>query len=186
MADQHKLAKPQSTASRVYVRPVRGSDRNALVAMAQSSQKLHHPWITPPLTNHMFRLYLKRTQREDADGFVVCLRETDQIVGVVNLNDIVRGSFMSANLSYYVDADHQGRGYMTEALQHVIRLSFEVFGLHRLEAAIQPDNHPSKDLVKRCGFAMEGLSSDLLFIDGKWRDHERWALIDKRVSLTRP
>lgn len=154
--------------------------------MAQASQKLHHPWITPPLTNHMFRLYLKRTQREDADGFVVCLRSNDEIIGVVNLNDIVRGSFLSANLSYYVDANHQGRGFMTEALRHVIRLAFEVFGLHRLEAAIQPENQPSKDLVRRCGFKMEGLSSDLLFIDGEWRDHERWALVDKRTSLTRP
>lgn len=134
----------------------------------------------------MFRLYLKRTQREDADGFVVCLRTTDQIIGVINLNDIVRGSFMSANLSYYIDSGHQRRGYMTEALEHVIRLSFEVFGLHRLEAAIQPDNLPSKELIKRCGFTMEGVSSDLLFINGKWRDHERWALVDKRTSLTRP
>lgn len=172
--------------SRVYIRKVRGSDRQALLNLAQSSQRLHHPWITAPLTSHMFRLYLRRTQREDAEGFVCCLRSTDEIIGVINLNDIVRGSFLSANLSYYVDVTQQGKGYMTEALKLVATFSFEILGLHRLEAAIQPHNEPSRNLVQRCGFVLEGLAHDFLFIDGQWRDHERWALLDLRSSLTRP
>ena len=176
----------EQMTSRIYIRKVRSSDKQALIAMAHSSQHLHHPWITPPQTANMFRLYLRRTQREDAEGFVCCLRQTDEIVGVVNLNDIVYGSFLSANLSYYVDANHQGHGYMTEALSLVARFSFEVLGLHRLEAAIQPGNQPSKKLVQRCGFSFEGLAHDFLFIDGQWRDHERWALVDLRSSLTRP
>ncbi len=171
---------------RIYIRKVRSSDRQALITMAQSSQHLHHPWITPPQTANMFRMYLRRIQREDAEGFVCCLRQTDEIVGVVNLNDIVYGSFLNANLSYYVDANRQGQGYMTEALNLVATFAFEILGLHRLEAAIQPGNQPSRKLVQRCGFTFEGLANDFLFIDGQWRDHERWALVDLRSSLSRP
>lgn len=172
-------------SNHVYIRKVRWNDRNAITKIGESGKDVHYPWITPPLTNHMFRNYIRRLQQPCHEGFVGCLRSTNEIVGVINLNDIVRGTFLNANISYYVNTQFQGRGFMTEALYHVINYSFTVLGLHRIEAAIQPNNTASKRLIQRCGFVYEGLAHDFLYIDGQWRDHERWALIDRRDTLTR-
>jgi ribosomal-protein-alanine N-acetyltransferase len=49
--------------------------------------------------------------------------------------------------------------------------------LHRVEANIQPRNRASIALVKSLGFRQEGYSPRYLKIGGRWRDHERWALL---------
>lgn len=59
----------------------------------------------------------------------------------------------------------------------MLRYAFLELKLHRLEANIQPENVASIALVRRAGFVREGYSRRYLKICGRWRDHERWALI---------
>lgn len=98
------------------------------------------------------------------------------LLGAINLTEIVRGRFQSGYLGYYVGAPHARRGYMTEALQRMLRSAFRELRLHRVEANIQPGNRASGRLVERAGFRLEGRSRRYLKIAGRWRDHERWAL----------
>ena len=168
---------------RTYLRAVVGRDRRELLALAASSRELHAPWIAPPMTPHMFKIYLRRTQRDDHCGFVVCRREDDEIVGVINVNNIVRGSFLSASLAYYAAKAHAGNGYMREGLMQVKAHLFGKLGLHRLEANIQPANTASIALVRACGFVCEGLSRRFLYVNGAWRDHERWVVVHDRDVL---
>ena len=172
------------TATRVYLRKVRASDRRELVERVAEGASLLSPWISAPSTPRAFRHYLRRTQRDDHEGLLVCRLDTDAIIGVINLNNIVRGSFLSASLGYYAMARHAGQGYMQEGLELVKDYAFRQLGLHRIEANIQPNNKRSINLVKRCGFVREGYSRDFLHIEGAWRDHERWAAIDSRKALT--
>lgn len=58
----------------------------------------------------------------------------------------------------------------------MLRFAFGPLELHRLEANIQPDNTSSLNLVKRLGFQCEGYSTAFQYINGAWRDHERWAI----------
>ena len=172
-----------SAEPRVYLRPVTRRDRSEFLELMQQSRHLHDPWIQPPLSSLSFHSYLARTQRDDHEGLLVCTRESNAIAGVININNIVRGSFLSASLGYYVGAPYAARGYMGEGLELAKRFAFSDLGLHRLEANIQPDNHRSIALVRRCGFTFEGLSPAFLFIAGHWRDHQRWAAVDPRTTL---
>jgi ribosomal-protein-alanine N-acetyltransferase len=172
-----------SPAPRVYLRPVNRRDRTEFLSLMQESRSLHEPWISPPLTPLAFQSYLTRTERDDHEGLLVCTRDTDAITGVINLNGIVRGTFLSASLGYYAASRHAGQGYMLEGLALVKDYAFRTLGLHRLEANIQPDNHRSIALVRRSGFVKEGMSHAFLYLAGRWRDHERWATYDPRSTL---
>lgn len=169
--------------SRVTLRHVTRADRNEFLALMRASEQLHDPWITPPRNSLSFDYYLSRVQREDHEGLLICLKASSRIVGTININNIVRGSFLSASLGYYVGEQFAGQGYMYEGLQLAKHYACRELGLHRLEANIQPQNKRSIALVKRCGFNFEGNSPDYLFINGQWRDHERWTYRDPRGTL---
>ena len=170
---------------RVYVRPPRRSDAPAFIAAVAASRGLHRHWVQPPATAAEFATYLARfagpRARDPAHathaGFLVCRVADDAPVGVFNLSEIVRGSFHSAYLGYYGFAPHAGQGYMSEGMALVLVATFRQLRLHRVEANVQPANARSIALVRAAGFTREGYSRRYVKIAGRWRDHERWAIL---------
>jgi [ribosomal protein S5]-alanine N-acetyltransferase len=149
--------------------------RAEFLRAASRSRGLHRPWRAAPNTTQAFDKYLRRLTSASHAGFWV-LTENGELAGVININEIVRGSFCSGYLGYYAFAPHNGRGYMSAGLRAVLAAAFGKLRLHRLEANIQPHNERSRRLVQRLGFRLEGFSPRYLKIAGVWRDHERWAM----------
>jgi len=169
--------------SRVTLRPVTAADQDEFLALAAASAELHHPWMSLPGTPQEFQAYLTRFDHVTAVGLLICLRGTGAIAGVIHINSIIRGRYQNGSLSYAAFAPGAGQGYMSEGLGLVLRYAFEELRLHRLDAQIQPGNHASLNLVRRAGFRSEGYSPRLLFIDGAWRDHERWAITSDMAGI---
>lgn len=176
-ADVIKTRKALIGGKRVFLRaPVKG-DLQESIALNLASRRLHRGLVYPAITGTEFTMFLDRCRQASSVCCFVCRVGDGAIVGSINLSQIFGGGFQSAYLGYYVGEPFAGRGYMTEALQLMLRHAFETLRLHRLEANIQPGNVTSLALVKRAGFAREGYSRRYLKIGGRWRDHERWAIL---------
>ena len=158
----------------VTIAPPTPADREAFLAAVEASTTLHGPWVAPPADADAFATWVGRLGDRNASWLV---RDDDVLVGAVNANEIVRGAFHSCFLGYYGFAGGSGGGRMTRGLGLVLDELFGPMGLHRAEANIQPGNAASRRLVERLGFRLEGFSPDYLFIDGAWRDHDRWAIL---------
>jgi ribosomal-protein-alanine N-acetyltransferase len=163
--------------SRIVLAELSLADEREFIAASRRSRALHRPWVLPPATPAAFRAYLARMAEPGNRAFAVRRRDTDALVGVIAVTNIVLRLFRSAYLGYYAFVGHERQGLMREGLDAVVRSAFGSMKLHRLEAAIQPGNRSSIALVKACGFAKEGYSPRYLKIGGRWRDHERWAII---------
>ena len=162
--------------SRVELRDLALSDREAFLEMVRESRELHRPWTYPPERADQFDDLVSRTVRDDFACLVTTLVDSGEIVGIFTISQIVRGYFQSAYLGYYASARHAGKGLMAESMLLVLDHAFGPLALHRLEANIQPGNAPSVALARGTGFRLEGYSPRYLLIGGRWRDHERYAI----------
>lgn len=102
------------------------------------------------------------------------------IIGQCALTGIVGGVFQAAYLGFGLHPNHQGHGYMTEALETVINYAFTEMKLHRIMANYMPTNQRSARVLKRLGFVQEGIARSYLFLNGQWQDHVLTALVNSR------
>lgn len=166
-----------AAGSLVYLRRPLPADGKVFCAAVRASRAIHHPWTQPPATPSAYAAMLVRCRRPAFKTLLVCRREDDAIVGVFDLSQIFHGIVQSGYLGYYALAPHARQGYMREGLSLMLRHAFQRLKLHRVECNIQPANRRSIALVRGAGFVREGFSRRYLKIGGRWRDHERWALL---------
>jgi ribosomal-protein-alanine N-acetyltransferase len=101
-----------------------------------------------------------------------------RVVGRINVNNVVRGSFLSGDLGYWVAEAATGRGVATAAVSVMVRSAFGEDGLHRLQAGTLVDNVASQRVLRRNRFERIGVAPRYLRIAGEWRDHVLFQLVD--------
>jgi ribosomal-protein-alanine N-acetyltransferase len=161
---------------KVTLRLPSSKDHREFIALNRASKQANRGLISMPTNEQQFAAFRKRSNTESSICFFICLVKNGSIIGAASLSQIFRGGFQNAYLGYYVASPYTGHGYMTEALELMLRYAFKNLKLHRLEANVQPGNAASIALVKRAGFVLEGYSERYLKVCGRWRDHERWAI----------
>jgi ribosomal-protein-alanine N-acetyltransferase len=162
---------------KVFLRFPNSADFAEFTALNKASRKFHRNLVNPPTDEKSFTDFLKRGELETDCCFLICRAEDGAIVGSAALSQIFRKAFQNAYLGYYLAEKYTGCGYMTEAVALVLRYAFRELKLHRIEANVQPENAASIAVLQRCGFTREGFSRKYLKIGGRWRDHERFAII---------
>jgi [ribosomal protein S5]-alanine N-acetyltransferase len=171
-----------SDERRVFFRAPTRSDQEEFLELMRASRSFHKPWASAPTDEDRFAAYLADARRPDFAAMLICRQSDAAIIGFFNLSQIVRRGLQSAYLGYAVGEPHAGQGYMREGLELVLRHAFTTLRLHRVEANIQPGNQASIALARGAGFRREGFSPRYLKIGGRWRDHERWAILVEEWS----
>ena len=168
-----------ATRGASYLRKPAEIDAREFVDCVLRHHRHLEPYVYAAESISGYRSWLVRGNRLDVEQFLVCRRDDDAIMGFVNLNNMTGGQLQSAALGWASFSGDRPRGHLTDGVRMVVELAFTQLRLHRLEANVQPANDRSRQLAIRCGFQQEGFSPRYLQIDGEWRDHERWALLQE-------
>ncbi len=154
----------------LYLRPAALSDYSSWSRLRAASRSFLEPW--------------EPTWPDDY-SFLIFDSIADELLGGITLGGVRRGVSQSGTLGYWMGAPHAGKGRMTRAVAATVEFALMRLRLHRIEAACIPENAPSIALLQRNGFQREGYARGFLKINGAWRDHLLFGLVqsDSRPRL---
>lgn len=167
----------------VILSPPRWADFESWSQLRRENRQYLTPWeprwnesdFTRPSYRRRLASYKELIASDSAYPFHIFRSDDEQLVGACNLTHIRRGAQQSANIGYWIGEHHIRQGFARAAVRAAVRFAFEALSLHRIEAAVQPDNMPSINMLLKTGFTHEGTARGFLKIDGQWRDHDIYA-----------
>lgn len=166
----------------VYLRYATRSDRAEWCELRTESAAFLKPWEPKPPANRpdssarRFLAMIDTQDRPHTQRHLICRKQDDAIVGMVNLSQIARGPFQNAVIGYWCGQRFANMGLTTDGVRACIHRAFTELGLHRVECNVRPENTASLALARRVGFREEGFSPRYLQIAGEWADHVRFAM----------
>ncbi|MCM3168602.1 GNAT family N-acetyltransferase [Peribacillus frigoritolerans] len=111
----------------------------------------------------------------------ITLKDSGKVIGSCGFLNMVT-KHHRGEIGYELSKDHWGKGIASEALEAVVMYGYRHFHLERIEALIEPDNHPSQKLVEKQGFRREGLLRHYEFTRGKFDDLYMYSLIKEDLN----
>jgi ribosomal-protein-alanine N-acetyltransferase len=175
-------------SGRVGLRPIKRRDATRWAQLRRDNVEWLAPWEStrPPHSGAPasgYRELVVDLLRQGRDGralpFVVTY--DGAMVGQLTVTGIAWGSARWAQVGYWIDQRHAGRGIMPLAVAMACDHCLLTMGLHRIEIAIRPENTASLRVVEKLGFSKIGLAPRYLHINGSWRDHLIFALTAEEV-----
>lgn len=171
----------------VYLRAPELRDYQEWADVREASRNFLTPWeptwaqdeTSRGSYRYKLRRYAEDARDDKAYALFVFREEDDALVGGVTLSNLRRGVAQTASLGYWAGEKYAGKGYTTAAVRAVVRYAFEDLDLHRVEAACQPDNLASRRVLEKAGFTQEGAARAYLKINGAWRDHLLFGIVNE-------
>lgn len=171
----------------IYVKPVEEPDADALLKLEVENRDFfqrftglrEEDFYTRQGQLERIREAMESRKTDHGYVYVIGLRDTGEVIGEIMLTEVVRSNLQSCWIGYFLDQSHNGKGYMTEAVQLVVKHAFQELQFHRIEAGVMPHNLGSIKVLLKAGFHKEGIARKNVKINGQWEDHQTLAILNE-------
>lgn len=165
---------------RLLLRRMEMSDAKDLFDYSRDPQvALHVLWDAQKNISES-RAYIKCMLRKyragDPASWCIVRRDQGRVVGTIGYMWF-QPENNAAEVGYSLARDCWNQGFMTEALQAVLRYSFEEMGINRIEAQHEVGNPASGAVMRKCGMAHEGTLRSRLYNKGRYVDVELYSIL---------
>lgn len=173
------------TGTLVTLRLLTVDDAEAMARVRSENREFFQPF-EPSRGDEWFTVSAQRADieavdKKSADGAMhrfgaFANSDSKTPIGWITISCIERGPWQNANIGYSIVQAENGKGIATEVVRLAIEYAFKDLHLHRVQAAVLPTNVASIRVLEKNGFRYEGLALRYLYLNGKWEDHNIYAV----------
>ena len=107
--------------------------------------------------------------------WAIALQDSNQIIGTCGFNNWSKDQ-LRGEVSYDLDHNYWGKGFMTQALRAMTNFGLENMKLQRIQATVAIDNVPSIKILEKIGFNRESLLKRYGILNGESKDFYMYAI----------
>jgi ribosomal-protein-alanine N-acetyltransferase len=174
---------PQLETPRLVLRNIQHSDAEVLFELRSNPEMLRYldraPMQSLQEAHELIDKNLDAFHKNEGILWALSLPDQPEMMGTITFWKMDKANYR-AEIGYMLDLKYQGKGYMGEALNAVLKYGFETLKLHSVEANINPGNEASRLLLERAGFVREAYFRENYYFDGKFLDSAIYSLLAPR------
>lgn len=107
--------------------------------------------------------------QNDGAYFAIADKATNKMIGSIGITSY--NAYQSRiEISYDLNKNYWRRGITTRAIAKILEYAFDEWDVNRIEASVSTYNLPSKNLLLKCGFTMEGILRQHRYHRGQYVD----------------
>ncbi|MEO8251084.1 MAG: GNAT family protein [Chloroflexota bacterium] len=152
--------RPLLHGERVWLRPMEERDLPAYVAGINDTEVGGWAGYRMPFSLEQANAWhthnLEQSRSGEAFFFAVCEMGDDRFIGTIWFKEINRLD-LNAELAIYMDHDHLGAGWGSDAQRTLLAFGFGTLGLERIWLTVMADNARAIRSYEKVGFRREGV-----------------------------
>lgn len=172
--------RPLIRGERVWLRPLEERDMPAYVAGINDSEVGGPAGYSVPISLQMATGWLERALDQFRTGtgyyFAICELGDDRFIGTTWLKEVSQ-QHGSAELAIYMDRDHIGSGWGTDAQRALVSFGFGTLRLERIWLTVDAGNARAIRSYEKVGFQREGLLRRSWQFNGRLADSVLMAIL---------
>jgi RimJ/RimL family protein N-acetyltransferase len=171
---------PVLRAKGITLRELRMCDAAPLLTLL-TTEEVTRFISPPPPTFEGFERFVQWTQREREAGRYVCFAIVpdgfDTAAGIFQVRQL-DPAFGTAEWGFALASSFWGSGLFAAGAELVLDFSFEVIGVHRMEARAVVQNGRGNGALRKIGAVQEGILRKSFLRDGRYFDQCLWAILE--------
>ena len=175
-------------SERLLLRAWRRGDEAALVRHGNN----HAVWrnltdrFPHPYTRKDAVRWIRRVREQGVPPQSLAIVFQDEPVGGVGFERMQDLSRLTAEFGYWISEAYWGRGFATEAARCASAYAFAEFDFERLQALVLEWNEPSRRVLEKTGFTLEGRLRKHCIKEGRVVDSWVYGLLRDEVTALSP
>lgn len=171
---------PVLESERLVFRAIKDTDIKEIYALRSDPELMQY--IPRPLITTMdeaqqhIGMIQDKIDKNEGINWAMTEKGSDKLISLIGFY-MTKHAHYRSEIGYMLLPAYHNKGYVTEAIQRLLKYGFGPMGLHSVEAIIDPRNVASEKVLQKNGFRKEAHFVEDCYYEGEFLDSVHYGIL---------